>query len=383
MLRASILVGSAAVFSHASYCLPNDPCWPTPASWAALNVTVGGRLLVVRPLGEPCYTEGLDSAACVGILGNWTNASWRSWHPGAMQDPNWEENSSGQACFSPWTGSCEQGDVPPMAVAAETPAHVAAAVSFALKFNIRVAIKSSGHDQMGRSTAPGALLVWMRRVSCISIDDSYAACPSIAPSPAITTCPGDDWGSTYEAAGARGFDVVGGSARSVSSSGGYTLGGGHSWMSPFYGLAVDNVLSFTAVREAPSCASVLPIRPSLVFRFCPTARRSPRRPARMPTYSGRCAGLAAVLSRFSHLQRTGCTLSPRAVSQVWRLLSASAPPGLLLCSSLHSWRCEGHSLEIVNRGRNPALTHRGLVSLLLLTCSSWFHWLFLLQEQLE
>jgi FAD/FMN-containing dehydrogenase len=139
-----------------------------------------------------------------------------------------------------------------MGVAAETPADVAAAVAFALEHNIRVAVKSSGHDQMGRSTANGALLVWMRRVSCISVSASFAACPSSAPGPAVTTCPGDDWGSVYEAAGAQGYDVVGGSARTVSSSGGYTLGGGHSWMSPFYGLAVDNVLAFTAVRSGRS-----------------------------------------------------------------------------------------------------------------------------------
>jgi FAD/FMN-containing dehydrogenase len=41
--------------------------------------------------------------------------------------------------------------------------------------------------------------------------------------------------------------VVGGSARTVCANGGYTLGGGHSWMSPAYGLAVDNVLQFTVV----------------------------------------------------------------------------------------------------------------------------------------
>lgn len=43
------------------------------------------------------------------------------------------------------------------------------------------------------------------------------------------------------------YQVVGGSARTVSANGGYTLGGGHSFMSPAYGLAVDNVLQYVVV----------------------------------------------------------------------------------------------------------------------------------------
>jgi FAD/FMN-containing dehydrogenase len=52
--------------------------------------------------------------------------------------------------------------------------------------------------------------------------------------------------------------VVGGSARTVSACGGYTLGGGHSFMSPAYGLAVDNVLAFTAVLANGSVVTASP-----------------------------------------------------------------------------------------------------------------------------
>lgn len=52
--------------------------------------------------------------------------------------------------------------------------------------------------------------------------------------------------------------VVGGSARTVSASGGHVLGGGHSFMSPTYGLAVDNVLAFTAVLADGSARTVSP-----------------------------------------------------------------------------------------------------------------------------
>lgn len=63
----------------------------------------------------------------------------------------------------------------------------------------------------------------------------------------MTARPGDSWGDVYAAADAAGVTVVGGSEISVSAAGGYTLGGGHSWTGPAYGMAVDNVLRFTAV----------------------------------------------------------------------------------------------------------------------------------------
>ncbi|TEY32892.1 hypothetical protein BOTCAL_0709g00010 [Botryotinia calthae] len=34
---------------------PGDASWPSPADWAALNKTVGGRLLAPIPIGAPCH----------------------------------------------------------------------------------------------------------------------------------------------------------------------------------------------------------------------------------------------------------------------------------------------------------------------------------------
>ena len=53
--------------------------------------------------------------------------------------------------------------------------------------------------------------------------------------------------------------VVGGSSYSVGAAGGWVLGGGHSSLSPQYGLGVDNVLQFEIVtpdgkvRTAHAC----------------------------------------------------------------------------------------------------------------------------------
>ena len=58
---------------------------------------------------------------------------------------------------------------------------------------------------------------------------------------------GDQWVSVYREADRQNVNVVGGNAQSVGAAGGYALGGGHSTMSPAYGLAVDNILEVDIV----------------------------------------------------------------------------------------------------------------------------------------
>ena len=167
-----------------------------------------------------------------------------------MQSPNLEQDAvTGEDCFDV-AKPCSLGAIPPYAVAAESDADIAAALSFAVKHNLRVAVKSTGHEYQGRSTAKDALLIWTHGLKGISTSPSFSACDDLGrPGPAITTRPGDVWGEAYAAAKAfgGGHTVVGGSAISVSSCGGFTQGGGHSWQGPAHGMAVDNALQFTAV----------------------------------------------------------------------------------------------------------------------------------------
>eukprot|EP00048_Salpingoeca_helianthica_P020198 m.5391 g.5391 ORF g.5391 m.5391 type:complete len:588 (-) comp4518_c0_seq1:51-1814(-) len=229
----------------APYCLPGQPCWPTAATWAHLNTSVSGRLLAVTPEGKPCYDQGRASPACQIILSNWTNATWRADQVGAMQSPNWEANGQGQSCFNP-DAACQQGNVPLYAVAVGNVSDVVAALQFGARFNIRVVVKTSGHDYQGRSTAANSLLVWMHKYTGVAVDETFTTCPGDTPQPAVTVTGGTDWGTVYRTLPLK-YNVVGGSARTVAAAGGYTLGGGHSYMSPAYGLAVDNVLRFEAV----------------------------------------------------------------------------------------------------------------------------------------
>jgi hypothetical protein len=57
----------------------------------------------------------------------------------------------------------------------------------------------------------------------------------------------------YRAAREHGVVVVGGTSYSVGAAGGWVLGGGHSSLSPQYGLGVDSAffatILFTAIAE--------------------------------------------------------------------------------------------------------------------------------------
>ena len=163
-----------------------------------------------------------------------------------MQRPFWEANAtSGANCYT-LGAACSQGSVPPAGVAAASAADVAAALSFAAAHNLTVAVKSSGHEIQGRSTAPNALLVWLHGLQGVQVEPAFAACPGDAPGPAVTAGPGVSYGDLYALLDPGQF-VVGGSARTVSAAGGHALAGGHSFASPMYGLAADNVLQLAVV----------------------------------------------------------------------------------------------------------------------------------------
>jgi len=232
--------------ARGAFCEPADACWPTAADFAALSAAVGGRLLApLRPEGAACFPDA-SSPACTAVVGNWTDPYWRARQPGAMQRPFWEaDRTTGANCYT-LGSACAQGAVPPVGVAAASAADVAAALAFAARFNLRVAVKSSGHEIQGRSTAAGALLIWLAGLRGVALEPAFAACAGDAPVAAVSAGPGDSYGDLYARLDPAAI-VVGGSARTVSAAGGHPLGGGHSFVSPHYGLAADNLLAVEAV----------------------------------------------------------------------------------------------------------------------------------------
>jgi FAD/FMN-containing dehydrogenase len=101
-----------------------------------------------------------------------------------------------------------------------------------------------------RSTQPKSLSVWthyMRSIVWHGNTFSPTGCNNVVLNvPAVTVGSGTQIGSLSAAAAARNLMIVGAASPTVSV-GGYLTGGGHSALSPVYGLGVDNVIEMEVV----------------------------------------------------------------------------------------------------------------------------------------
>ncbi|KAH9945279.1 FAD-binding domain-containing protein [Epithele typhae] len=249
---------SAAPSTTSCRCLHGDSCWPSDSNFAALAARVSQPLLHPVPPARPCYADDPSSAACAAVTSHWTDGVWRSDHSGAMQAPNYETftfpNGTIEACYINTTLGvpCGQGSVSVIGVDAREPADVQAAIKFAAQHNLRLAVKSTGHDYLGRSNGRSSFLLWTHNMKNITIHPTFT--PAGAPKNetydfAITLQSGVQWFEAYNAVTAVNRTIVGGASPggSVGAASGWLLGGGHSALSPSYGLGVDNTLEITAV----------------------------------------------------------------------------------------------------------------------------------------
>ncbi|KAG8791887.1 hypothetical protein FRC12_007875 [Ceratobasidium sp. 428] len=165
-----------------------------------------------------------------------------------MQDPIWE--SLDCDINTPQNETCKQGFAPICSAVAREASDVSKAVLFVGKYNLRLVIKNTGHDYLGRSSGTGSLSVWTRQLKGIKFTESFgaASCKQGSGVPAVTLGAAETWLDVYKAADDQNVTVVGGSAGSVGAVGGWLQGGGHGRLASLYGLGIDNVLQITVVK---------------------------------------------------------------------------------------------------------------------------------------
>ncbi|KIK55609.1 hypothetical protein GYMLUDRAFT_175341 [Collybiopsis luxurians FD-317 M1] len=241
---------------------PDSSCWPSDADFASLASQVSQPLIYPVPPESACYPASNPSGNCAEVIANIFDGNWRSNQSGSMQSPNFETfifpNGSISACFlnTSLGVPCQQGNVPPVGVDARTAEDIQAAVAFAEKWNLRVVVKSTGHDYLGRSSGRGSFMIWTHNMKNISYSASFIpeGGPSNVTFNALTLAAGVQWHEAYDAAQSNNRIVVGGIAPggSVGAAGGWIQGGGHSILSPQFGLGVDNAIQFTVVTSSGS-----------------------------------------------------------------------------------------------------------------------------------
>ncbi|KAF5489633.1 FAD-linked oxidoreductase ZEB1 [Colletotrichum siamense] len=216
-------------------------------SWAALNESLGGRLLqpaapgaVCHP-GEPTY----DADRCAAAQAGWSRFDFHKADPVSVMWDNW----SNDTCLPDAAYLCRADGYSAFVVNATTPEHVKFGVDFARENNVRLIIKSTGHDYLGRSFAPGSLSIWVHHMQDVQYHGAgfqLAGSDIAIEGNAVTVGGGTELYNAQKALAEHGQAIVGGGCGTVGV-GGFTPGGGHSLLGPRYGMAADNVLQMEII----------------------------------------------------------------------------------------------------------------------------------------
>ncbi|KAK8024915.1 hypothetical protein PG990_002738 [Apiospora arundinis] len=265
MDRAALLLGLAATAAAAP-------------SWQALNTTLGGRLQTSTPLAAPCFSSyngtanTVDYSVCATLRQDYTKSLLRTTNaPSYMSlqsemciaDPLDQcilDNTAVPASM-PLPGSlCNQGSVPSFYISVESEMDVAEAFKFAKENGVDISIKNSGHDFMIRSSGKGTLSLWTHNLQGMEHHESYTpkGCDESVGA-VMTVAVGVTVHDAYTFADAHNSTILGPYFPTVGVSGGWVMGGGHSILSPVYGLGADRVVEFQIVtpdgvsRTASAC----------------------------------------------------------------------------------------------------------------------------------
>lgn len=263
-LTTATLAWLPLLLSLSSGAVSAAPCW----NWATLNATVQGRLHPLRPLSLPCFSVynnqsvGSNPAACAAVQANYTSPEYRTNVANGFMNNQVEECASdptdqclldNKQPMDPTAfangASCNQGNLPSYYIDVLEPGDVEAAFKFSLATGTRLSIKGSGHDYLGRSSGKDTLMLWTRGLRQLAYYDNFVAegCPAEGAVQAITTGAGVNFDEAYTFADAHNVTLLGGYSSTVGAAGGWAMGGGHSVLSPVYGLGIDRTLQFKIV----------------------------------------------------------------------------------------------------------------------------------------
>lgn len=219
-----------------------SPCWPSGEEWQGLNETINGQLVLNEPLAVSCYPGPEENKErCAIVRAQYTNTTFQQLSPVGYSYPLFSGCPLVESGTS--AGECGLGGAPVYTVNATNTAHVAAGISFARKHNLRLVVRDTGHDLLGRSTGYGSLQIWIKYIKTgITFHETFAQKGGDWIGAAFTIGGGYVWEDVYPEAAKRNVIVVGGGTPTVGCLGGWMQGGGHSPATHDFGLGADQVL---------------------------------------------------------------------------------------------------------------------------------------------
>ncbi|TVY69480.1 FAD-linked oxidoreductase ZEB1 [Fusarium oxysporum f. sp. cubense] len=226
--------------------LPTDASWPSMADWDNLNATVGGRLIATTPLAAVCHDPNFDAAKCNAIKKNWLQPWTHEESAHSIMAPFYQNRSCDP--FTPRSRPCELGNFVSYSINASSAEDISAGIKFAKMKNIRLVVKNTGHDFLGRSTGTGGLGIWTHNLRTSRVIPIYRS--SSYNGTAIMLGAGIRGFEALDIAHKNGLQVVTGFCPTVGVAGGFLQGGGSGPLSSIHGMAADQALEYEVVTAA-------------------------------------------------------------------------------------------------------------------------------------
>ena len=194
-----------------------------------------GNLIPVEFPLQACILD-VGSAGCKELAANIRNPYYVGDQPGLTQTLGWVD-----AWFT-------KPSV--YAVAAKDAKHVAAAVKFARKNDLRLVVKGGGHSYQGTSNAADSLLIWTRHMNDITLHERFVPHGGEGketPQRAVTCGAGAIWMQAYDAVTTKGGAYVQGGGCTTVGVAGLVQSGGFGSFSKNYGTCAAGLLEAEVV----------------------------------------------------------------------------------------------------------------------------------------
>lgn len=146
-----------AAWSHQNCkAAPGTSSWPSSIEWSNLNTSLDGRLLAPSPPGAVCHpTQAIFNALeCASVQAGWLTSLWHTDNPVSTIQNNWNNDT----CLPIPTDPCSGEGYPIYVVNATCAEDVKLGVDFAREKGVRLVVKGTGHDYLGRYVSPPSFL---------------------------------------------------------------------------------------------------------------------------------------------------------------------------------------------------------------------------------
>ncbi|CAI4215554.1 unnamed protein product [Parascedosporium putredinis] len=208
---------------------PGSDDWPTQQEWNRLSDFLEGSLLKPQPAASVCYKDhaNYDEAKCRDIRNNAGSNRF------FISDP--------LTVLTSWP----QGRLPEYVLNVTEVWQIQTVVNFARNKNIRLVIKNTGHDFLGRSTGAGAISVWTHFIKDFEFLPTYTQGQYTGPAARVGA--GLESWEMYNFMEEHNVTFVTPGRYTVGVYGGWFQGGGHNALASWYGMGADQILSLQVV----------------------------------------------------------------------------------------------------------------------------------------